>query len=40
MKRENRCLHPDVTFTLNEEGFEGHRPRTVQLLKLIKAEEV
>lgn len=26
MKAEGRCLHPDVKFSLSEDGFEGGRP--------------
>lgn len=26
MKREGRCVHPEVVFTLSEDGFEGVRP--------------
>ena len=39
MVAEGRCEHHDVTFTIDENGFEGHRPHKVHLLKLIKTEE-
>lgn len=39
MKAEGRCLHPGVKFTLDEDGFRGHRPdegKPVMWLKLFR----